>query len=83
MTINCLPTGENINTGFSCEASDGVFNSLITMDDGNGGLIYVDRAISGADIFMCFFIFIFLIFFMLKTMFYFFLPKIISIKKKQ
>jgi hypothetical protein len=88
MTINCLPNnGVDIKAGFTCtgeiEGGSVGETGIIAIDDGQGGIMYLQQAVSGADLFICFFIFIFTLFFIAKTIFNFLLPKMISIKAKK
>jgi len=88
MKINCYPypANPNIDKGFFCSGENNAeseLGSIISISDGQGGFMYLDRAISGADLFICFFIFIFTIFYIAKTIFNFLLPKMISIKAKK
>lgn len=87
MTINCLPTdGNDIKAGFHCSVNwtggAGTSDNIVLVPDGQGGNMYIDTAWSGADMFVCFFIFVFLILKITEVVFSFFLPKITRIRKK-
>lgn len=76
MTINCLPINGKIDKGFYCELDS------VEVFDAGGQNIYVDKTWSGAEVFLSYFFFLFVVLILTKWIFDFFLPKIIRIRKK-